>query len=106
MLVFLGIFLRSVGKEQTYFTFEDVLTQIGLGYGFLYLLALRSTRIQWISFAGILIGYWLAFALFPLPGAGFDWAAAGVSPDGAGQLAGLSAHWSKNTNAKHHAGHR
>jgi predicted acyltransferase len=99
VLVLLGVFLRSLGQHQTYWTFEDTLTQIGLGYGFLYLLALRSTRTQWISFAAILFGYWLAFALHPLPGANFDWTAAGVSPDGVGQLAGFSAHWSKNTNA-------
>src|SRR5207302_11274635 len=35
LLVFLGIFLRSVGRPQTNFTFEDTLTQIGLGYTFL-----------------------------------------------------------------------
>ena len=39
LLIFLGVFLRSVGKSQTYFTFEDVLSQIGLGYPFLFLLA-------------------------------------------------------------------
>ena len=32
LLVFLGIFLRSISTPQTYFTFEDTLTQIGLGY--------------------------------------------------------------------------
>jgi heparan-alpha-glucosaminide N-acetyltransferase len=31
VLVALGIFLRSQSRPQTYFTFEDVLTQIGLG---------------------------------------------------------------------------
>src|SRR5207248_2833828 len=32
VLILLGIFLRSVGKPRTNFTFEDTLTQIGLGY--------------------------------------------------------------------------
>jgi len=36
VLVALGIFLRSMNKSQTYFTFEDTLTQIGLGYVFLF----------------------------------------------------------------------
>jgi heparan-alpha-glucosaminide N-acetyltransferase len=99
VLVLMGVFLRSLGRHQTYWTFEDTLTQIGLGYGFLYLVALRSSRAQWITLAVILVGYWLAFALFPLPGADFDWNAAGVSTDGPGQLAGFSAHWSQNTNA-------
>src|SRR5579863_2589524 len=34
LLIFLGIFLRSVGATQTYYTFEDTLTQIGLGFPF------------------------------------------------------------------------
>ena len=42
ILILLGVFLRSMNHRQTYWTFEDTLTQIGLGYGFLYLLALRS----------------------------------------------------------------
>jgi predicted acyltransferase len=98
LLVLLGVFLRSVGRPQTYWTFEDTLTQIGLGYGFLYLLALRSVRVQWITLAIILFGYWLAFALYPLPGPNFNWRDAGVSPDSANQLAGFSVHWSINTN--------
>jgi heparan-alpha-glucosaminide N-acetyltransferase len=32
VLVFLGVFLRSLGKPATNFTFDDTLTQIGLGY--------------------------------------------------------------------------
>lgn len=39
VLVFLGIFLRSTHSGQTNFTFEDTLTQIGLGYTFAFLLA-------------------------------------------------------------------
>src|SRR5437763_2360873 len=38
ILILLGFFLRSLGQPQTYFTFEDTLTQIGLGYVFLFLL--------------------------------------------------------------------
>ena len=42
ILIFLGIFLAVVvvAPRQTYFTFEDTLTQIGLGYVFLFLLGL------------------------------------------------------------------
>jgi predicted acyltransferase len=98
ILVLLGIFLRSTGRPQTNFTFEDTLTQIGLGYGFLYLLALRPVRVQWSALAVILVGYWLAFALWPLPGANFDWARAGVTPDFVGNATGFAAHWNKNTN--------
>src|SRR4051812_28891769 len=42
LLIALGIFLRSIHSSQTYFTFEDTLTQIGLGYTFLFLLGFRS----------------------------------------------------------------
>src|SRR6185295_16124908 len=44
ILILLGIFLRSLYSEQTYFTFEDTLSQIGLGYTFLFLLGFRSQR--------------------------------------------------------------
>src|SRR4029077_1192550 len=40
-LVLLGVFLRSTSRPQTYWTFEDTLSQIGLGYVFLFLLAWR-----------------------------------------------------------------
>src|SRR6476619_4377459 len=46
VLIFLGIFLRSLERPQTYWTFEDTLTQIGLGYTFLFLLAFVSVRVQ------------------------------------------------------------
>jgi len=38
ILVALGIFLRSMESPMTNFTFEDTLTQIGLGYTFAFLL--------------------------------------------------------------------
>jgi predicted acyltransferase len=98
VLIALGILLRSVGRAQTNFTFEDTLTQIGLGYLFLFLLAFRSPRFQWISFAVILAGYWLLFAMWPLPDAHFDWSHAGLKPDWHGNLTGFAAHWNKNTN--------
>ena len=96
ILVLLGVFLRSIGKPHTYCTFEDTLSQIGLGYGFLYVLGLRSARVQWAALGVLLVGYWLAFALYPLPGPEFDWSKAGVKPEQ--MLPGLAAHWSLNTN--------
>jgi hypothetical protein len=98
LLVALGIFLRSVDRPQTYFTFEDTLTQIGLGYGVLFLLGFRPTRDAWVALALTLAGYWAAFALYPLPGPGFDWKAAGVAPDWPYNYQGFAAHWNKNTN--------
>jgi heparan-alpha-glucosaminide N-acetyltransferase len=103
VLVALGILLRSIGRPQTYFTFEDVLTQIGLGYVFLFLLAHASVRTQWASAAGILVATWLAFALYPLPPAGFDTALVGVPADWPHHLQGFAAHWDKNTNLANRA---
>lgn len=99
ILIFLGIFLRSMHSQQTYFTFEDTLTQIGLGYTFLFILGFQSQRIQLGALVVILVGYWLVFALYPLPGAGFDYAAVGTTADWEHNLKGFAAHWNMNTNA-------
>lgn len=99
ILIFLGIFLRSVGAKQTNFTFEDTLTQIGLGYTFAFLLAFRPVRTQWIALGVVLVGYWLLFALYPAPGPNFDWAAVGVPPDWPHHVTGFASHWDKNSNA-------
>lgn len=98
VLIALGIFLRSMHSPQTNFTFEDTLTQIGLGYPFLFLLGFARPRTQWIAFGGILGGYWLAWALYPAPGPGFDYARVGVSPDWPHHFTGFLAHWNKNSN--------
>lgn len=98
LLVWLGIFLRSLSSDQTNFTFEDTLTQIGLGYPILFLLGFKPPRWQWIAFVAILFGYWLAWALFPTPGPGFDYQAVGVSADWTHNYTGFASHWNKNSN--------
>jgi heparan-alpha-glucosaminide N-acetyltransferase len=103
ILVLLGIFLRSQGRPLTYFTFEDVLTQIGLGYPILFALAWTSLRWQAGAAAAIIVGYWALFALYPLPPPGFDWPSVGVPPDWPHHLSGFAAHWSKNYNPAHDA---
>lgn len=97
-LVLLGVVLRSLGKNQTYWTFEDTLSQIGLGYAFLYGIAHLKRHWQWVTFGVILFGYWLAFALTPLPPPGFDPATVGVKPEWDHHVTGFAAHWDKNTN--------
>jgi predicted acyltransferase len=98
ILAALGIVLRSLGRPRTYFTFEDTLTQIGLGYPLLFLLALRPRREQWVALAIVLVAFWGAFALYPAPGPDFDWQSVGVPPDWPHHQAGFAAHWSKNEN--------
>lgn len=90
ILIALGIFLRSMHSPHTYFTFEDTLTQIGLGYPFVFLLAFRSPRWQWTSLSLILFGYWFAWALYPA-GPAYD-------PDWHYNYTGFAAHWNKDHN--------
>ena len=98
VLSLLGIWLRSLGRPQPNFTFEDTLTQIGLGFFPLFLIALCSTRVWWTCLAVILVGYWGAFALYPVPGPEFDYAKVGVGKEWAEHGQGFAAHWNKNSN--------
>lgn len=100
VLILLGVFLRSIGRPMLNWTFEDTLSQIGLGYGFLFILGQRSVKVQWTALAIILIGYWAAFALYPLPPADFAYGTVNVSKDWLNTygLTGFAAHWNKNSN--------
>ena len=98
LLVLLGIFLRSLDAPRTYWTFEDTLTQIGLGYTCLFLLAFASRRVQVIAFAAILAGFWAAFVLYPLPGPGFDYTQVGVPASWRHLYTGFLGHFNKNSN--------
>jgi heparan-alpha-glucosaminide N-acetyltransferase len=97
-LILLGIFLRSLERPQTYWTFEDTLTQIGLGYTFLFLLAFASMRVQVAAFVTILVAFWGAFVLYPLPGPDFDYTQVGVRADWPHLYSGFLAHFNKNSN--------
>src|ERR1700726_1496516 len=98
LLIFLGIFLRSLRSPQTYFTFEDTLTQIGLGYVFLFLLGFTRPRTQVATLVLILICFWAAFALYPVPGPQFDYARVGVPQNWTHNYTGFLSHWNKNSN--------
>ncbi len=100
VLIALGIFLRSTAESRSHIS----------------RLKTRSRRSAWATrlrfcsrlpgHAGngfrlrrILFGYWLAWALYPAPGANFDWAAVGVPADWHQHLyTGFAAHWNKNSN--------
>jgi len=99
LLVALGIFLRSLHSTSTNFTFEDTLTQIGLGYTFAFLLTFVRPRWQWTALGVLLFGYWLAWALYPAPGPIFPYASVGVPADWHQHLyTGFASHWNKNSN--------
>jgi heparan-alpha-glucosaminide N-acetyltransferase len=95
LLVLLGVALRSIGRPMTYWTFEDTLSQIGLGYPFLFAIAAWGWRAPWIALGVVLVGYWTAFAVYPLPPADFDW----QTVAGKAWYSGFQAHWNQNSNA-------
>ena len=98
ILILLGIFLRSIHANQTYFTFEDTLSQIGLGYPFLFLIGTHpNSRTVWIALGAILFGYWLAFVLYPVNPT-FNYGAVGVPSNWPEHYTGLMAHFNKNSN--------
>jgi predicted acyltransferase len=93
LLILLGVFLSSTRAKETQWIFTNVLSQIGLGYPFLALLAGRALRTQVIAGAAVLVAAWLLFALYPLGAAPAE-----ATAGGAGQLTGFFAHWSIHTN--------
>lgn len=85
ILTLLGVFLQSLPQryESTNWLFTNVLSQIGLGYGFLFFLVGKSVRLQAVAGALVLFGTWLACVLYP-------------APEGA---AGVAAHFQQGSNA-------
>jgi heparan-alpha-glucosaminide N-acetyltransferase len=98
LLVALGVFLRSANSQQTNFTFEDTLSQIGFGYPILFLLAWKPPRWHWIALAVILVGYWFAWAMYPVAPPDYDFQKVGVPKDWPHHYTGFMAHWNKNAN--------
>jgi heparan-alpha-glucosaminide N-acetyltransferase len=104
ILVLLGIFLISNSTVSTNWSFVNVLTQIGLGYPFLYLLWGRSFRTQAIAAGLVLLGTWLLYVLYPYSGIDLTTGAAevGVKKEWAEKyLTGVSPAWHKNANVGH-----
>ncbi len=98
VLVFLGIFLRSLGEPITKFTFDDTLTQIGLGYWILFLLSGLSIRGLTASVGVVLLGYWLAFVCYPAPALDFPYEKVGVPSTWTEHYQGVASHFNKNSN--------
>jgi predicted acyltransferase len=98
ILILLGVFLRSMYSETTNWTFEDTLTQIGLGYPFLFYLGFKSKKWMWRTLGLTLFLYWFAFILYPIDMNSFNYASVGVSQNWEHLKIGLEAHWNKNSN--------
>ncbi|HCN28102.1 MAG TPA: DUF5009 domain-containing protein [Verrucomicrobiales bacterium] len=97
-LVLIGVFLATRdGDAQTNWQFTNVLAQIGLGYVFLWLLAVCGWEYCAAAVVVILAGVWWWFVQHPLPGADFDFASVGAAATDL--LPGASGHWSKHLNA-------
>lgn len=104
VLIFLGIFLISNWSKATDWSLMNVLTQIGLGYTFLFLLWDRPLVVQGAAAVVLLVGTWLAYVA--CPGTGLD--PEQGSPDvgvkqewAAEHLKGVPAAWHKNANLGH-----
>ena len=98
LLILIGVVLRSLGSDQTQWTFEDTLTQIGLGYFFVFLIAMGPRWFHYVSAAVILVGFWLAFAVQAPPVATFDYQAVGVPSDWPHHHHGFASRWNLNSN--------
>ncbi len=97
LLIWLGIFLGNNSPPRTDWSFVNVLTQIGLGYTFLFLIAWLKPRWQFAVGMVIVAGYWGAFALYPAPAKDFDLAIRNLPADWK-RLDGFNSHWEKNMN--------
>src|SRR5678815_1538823 len=96
ILIVLGIAIGSLPMLPSLnVQFEDTLAQIGLAYVFLFPIGFCRARYLWIPLSIILIGYWLLFALYPVPGPDFDYTQVGVSNEWLAEngLKGFAAHW-------------
>ena len=98
-LIFLGVFLRSVDHEITHWTFDETLTQTGLGYMAVFALAYCSTRTRWIWFAIILTASWLFYACHPIIPPHADPLDFNTPEGWQHDFTGFFAHWNHNRNA-------
>lgn len=104
VLIFLGIFLISNWSKSTEWSLMNVLTQIGLGYTFLFLLWGRRTWVQALAAVLILGVTWGLYVGFPDGTIDISQGAPdrGVSAEWAQEnLEGIPSAWQKNANVGH-----
>lgn len=92
-VIWLYVNAEAIGNYH----FNHVFSQIALASVFAFALVGRPRAVQLGVSLTILVGYWLLFALYPLPVPGFDRTLVGVHP-GDEVFGGFFAHWNKNTN--------
>jgi predicted acyltransferase len=100
VLILLGVFLSSMGTQQTHWEFPNVLAQIGLGYVFVFAVVRWKWWGQVAAIALILIGTWGAFFMNGPP-ADHDFAAVGASVEKGEVFEPPFRQWSKNGNFAH-----
>ncbi|MEM8666294.1 MAG: hypothetical protein AAGG48_02175 [Planctomycetota bacterium] len=99
ILIALGIVLRSLGRDQTYFTFEDTLTQIGLGYFVVFCIAVWAPPKGYLIALGmVLAGFWGTYAISQPPPDDFDYPAVGVPENWEHHEPGFASRFNKNSN--------
>ncbi len=98
VLIALGIFLRSIHHPMTHWTFEETLTQTGLGYPVLFLLAFANLRVRLLSLGAILVGSWLLYACYPILLPHADPTAWNIPQGWQHDFQGFFAHWNHNHN--------
>ncbi|MEZ6087007.1 MAG: hypothetical protein R3C05_03035 [Pirellulaceae bacterium] len=98
VLVLLGVFLQSKSSDETNWTFVNVLSQIGLGYFFVYLMLPFRWYWQIAAIAFILVAYGLFFNVYEVP-ANYDFEAVAATSETI--FDGRWEPWSKNANIGH-----
>ena len=100
ILVLLGVYLSSNWDTQTNWSFMNVLSQIGLGYTFVFLLMNRHQALQWAAFVAVLGGMWYAYYAY-VPPPSSEYAKYGITEKEIAEgtiLSGIGHPWSKNIN--------
>jgi heparan-alpha-glucosaminide N-acetyltransferase len=101
VLILLGVFLSSTSSKVTNWAFMNVLSQIGLGYAFLFLLWRRGLIVQLIAATLLLAGTWGCYVTYTAAGVDIENGkpAVGVTAEWAQKhLTGIGPAWHKNSN--------
>ncbi len=104
VLISLGVFLSSTSDKSTNWVFMNVLSQIGLGYPFLFLMWGRHVALQFVVVAALLVGTGLLYTSYTPVGIDVESGntAVGIEAKWAKEhLAGVPAAWHKNANVGH-----